>query len=122
VQPDTPRFATRLNSFGSKPDAYWPKGHGKPTPLELAERASKADGLTDVDLNYPDHLGADPLSTGKAIRDLGLTVNGLAMRYYSNPAFKIGAFTNPDPAVRREAIDLTKQGIDAARQAIALVS
>jgi L-rhamnose isomerase len=44
-------------------------------------------------------------------------VNGLAMRYYSNPAFKIGAFTNPDPAVRREAIDLTKRGIDAAREA-----
>ncbi len=39
------------------------------------------------------------------------------MRYYSNPAFKIGAFTNPDPAVRREAIDLTKRGIDAAREA-----
>ena len=51
------RFATRLNSFGSRPDAYWPKGHGKPSPLELAERASKAEGLTDVDLNYPDHVG-----------------------------------------------------------------
>jgi xylose isomerase len=37
------------------------------------------------------------------------------MRYYTNPAFKRGAFTNPDPAVRREAIDLTKRGIDAAR-------
>ena len=70
---------------------------------DLSERASKADGLTDVDLNYPDHLGTDPRATGNAIRDLGLTVNGLAMRYYSNPAFKIGAFTNPDPAVRREA-------------------
>ena len=111
------RFATRLNSFGSKPDAYWPKSHGKPTPIELAERASKADGLTDVDLNYPDHLGPDARATGQAIRDLGLMVNGLAMRYYSNPAFKIGAFTNPDPTVRREAIDLTKRGIDATREA-----
>ena len=88
------RFATRLNSFGSRPDAYWPKGHGKPNPLELAERASKAEGLTDVDLNYPDHVGLDPRMTGEQIRDLGLAVNGLAMRYYSNPAFKIGAFTN----------------------------
>ncbi len=114
---DTLRFATRLNSFGSKPDAYWPKGHGKPSPLQLAERASKAAGLTDVDLNFPDHLGPDPRATGAAIRDLGLQVNGLAMRYYSNPAFKIGAFTNPDAAVRREAIDLTKRGIDAARAA-----
>src|SRR6202044_683150 len=84
---------------------------------ELAERASRVAGLTDVDLNYPDHLGPDPRATGDAIRNLGLAVNGLAMRYYSNPAFKIGAFTNPDPAVRREAIDLTKRGIDAAREA-----
>jgi len=113
----SPRFATRLNSFSSKPDAYWSKGHGKPTPLDLAERAAKADGLTDIDLNYPDHLGQDARATGEAIRDLGLAVNGLAMRYYSNPAFKIGAFTNPDPAVRREAIDLTKRGVDATREA-----
>jgi sugar phosphate isomerase/epimerase len=111
------RFATRLNSFGSKPDAFWPKGRAKPTPLDLAARAATAQGLTDVDPNYPDHLGADARFTGDAIRDLGLAVNGLAMRYYSNPAFKIGAFTNPDPAVRREAIDLTKRGIDAARAA-----
>ena len=111
------RFATRLNSFASKPEAFWPAGHGKPTPFELAERASKVAGLTDVDLNYPDHLGPDPRATGNAIRNLGLAVNGLAMRYYSNPAFKIGAFTNPDPAVRREAIDLTKRGIDATREA-----
>lgn len=113
----SPRFATRLNSFSSKPEPYWSKGHGKPTPLELAERASKAEGLTNVDLNYPDHFGPDPRKTGEAIRGLGLAVNGLAMRYYSNPAFKIGAFTNPDPAVRREAIDLTKRGIDATREA-----
>jgi xylose isomerase len=111
------RFATRLNSFASKPQAYWPAGHGKPTALQMAERASKASGLTDVDLNYPDHLGSDAKATGRAIRELGLSVNGLAMRYYSNPAFKIGAFTNPDPVVRREAIDLTKRGIDAAREA-----
>jgi sugar phosphate isomerase/epimerase len=117
VQPTKLRFATRLNSFASKPDAYWPAGHGKPSTLQMAERASTAQGLTDVDLNYPDHLGSDARATGQAIRDLGLAVNGLAMRYYSNPAFKIGAFTNPDPAIRREAIDLTKRGIDAARAA-----
>jgi len=49
------------------------------------------------------------------VRDCGLAVSGLAMRYYSNPAYKRGAFTNPDASVRREAIDLTKRGIDAAR-------
>lgn len=48
------------------------------------------------------------------VRDCGLQVSGLAMRYYSTPAFNRGAFTNPDPAVRREAIDLAKRGIGAA--------
>ena len=51
----------------------------------------------------------------KRIGELGLSINGLAMRYYTNPAFKLGAFTHPDESVRQEAIDLTKRGIDAAR-------
>jgi xylose isomerase len=48
---------------------------------------------------------------------MGLAINGFAMRYYTNPAFKLGAFTHPDAEIRREAIDLTKRGIDAARRA-----
>lgn len=109
------RFATRLNSFGSAPQLFWPHLTGKPTMLQMVERAATARGLTDLDLNYPDHVAEDPETLGRRIGDLGLTVNGLAMRYYTNPGFKRGAFTNPDATVRREAIDLTKRGIDAAR-------
>jgi sugar phosphate isomerase/epimerase len=82
----------------------------------MAARAAKVRGLTDLDLNYPDHVSAKPAELASEIADLGLSINGLAMRYYTNPAFKLGAFTNPDPAVRREAVDLTKRGIDAARE------
>ena len=57
-----------------------------------------------------------PQAVARRIGDLGLAINGFAMRYYTNPAFKLGAFTNPDQSVRREAIDLTKRGIDAARE------
>ena len=109
------RFATRLNSFASGAAAYWPDQTEKPSLQQLVIRAAKVQGLTDVDLNYPDHAGGDLPQTAAMIRDCGLAVNGLAMRYYTNPAFKLGAFTNPDPAVRREAIDLTKRGIDATR-------
>ncbi len=111
------RFATRLNSFAANPEAFWPGRRGKPTMFDMAERAATVEGLTDLDLNFPDHLVESPATVAKRIGDLGLTINGLAMRYYTNPAFKLGAFTNPDPAVRREAIDLTKRGIDAAREA-----
>jgi sugar phosphate isomerase/epimerase len=109
------RFATRLNSFGSAPHLFWSDLSGKPTTLQMVERAATAQGLTDLDLNFPDHVGGEPRAIAQRVGDLGLSINGLAMRYYTNPAFKLGAFTNPDPAVRREAIELTKRGVDAAR-------
>ena len=109
------RFATRLNSFASGAANYWPDQSEKPSLHQMVKRASSVAGLTDVDLNYPDHAGGDLRQTATMIADCGLAVNGLAMRYYTNPAFKLGAFTNPDASVRREAIDLTKRGIDATR-------
>ena len=42
-----------------------------------------------------------------------MALNGLAMRYYTDPGFRLGAFTHPDPRLRRAAIDLTKRGLDA---------
>ncbi len=103
------RYAARLNAFAAP--------GGANAALDLAARAAAVAGLTDVDLNYPDHLGSGPAATAARLADLGLAVNGLAMRYASTPAFRRGAFTNPDPAVRRAAIDLTRRGVDAARAA-----
>ncbi|WP_181703820.1 sugar phosphate isomerase/epimerase family protein [Chthonobacter albigriseus] len=110
------RFATRLNAFASGAERYWPDAKGRPSVLQMAQRAATVPGLTDLDLNYPDHVSGSPAELASRVKDLGLGLNGLAMRYYTNPAFKRGAFTNPDPAVRREAIELTKRGIDAARE------
>jgi xylose isomerase len=98
------KYAARLNSFnaGTKADTYG-----------LLSRAAQVRGLSAVDLNYPDHLEKIQANELRAHLDsLGLSVNGFAMRYYSEPGFKIGAFTNPDPVLRRTAIDLTKKGID----------
>lgn len=113
----TPQFATRLNSFASAPHIEWPGARDKPTVMQMAERAAKVRGLTHLDLNYPDHVGDKPELIARRIGELGLAINGFAMRYYSLPAFKLGAFTNPDAAVRRHAIDMTKAGIDATRAA-----
>ena len=112
-----PRFATRLNSFASRADLAWPDLSGKPSVMQLVQRAARVSGLTDLDLNYPDHVAEAPAVLAAKIGDSGLAINGFAMRYYASPAFRMGAFTNPDPAVRRQAIDLTKAGIDATREA-----
>ena len=110
------KIATRLNSFASKPHIFWKNEIPLLTTDKLIGRAGTVKGLTDLDLNYPDHAGDNLDHILKVIQDNGLGVNGFAMRYYTNPAFKLGAFTNPDKRVRQEAIDLTKEGIDAARK------
>eukprot|EP01037_Dinobryon_pediforme_P018140 gene18140-18386_t len=106
-------YAARLNSFRVNAADYdW--GHkGKITAVDLVARAAKA-GLNAVDLNYPDHL--DHLTEKEIVQrfgDLGVRLNGYAMRYYTDVNFKLGAFTHPDRSVRRKAIDLTKQGLDS---------
>ena len=49
------KFATRLNSFASKPEIFWKSGIPNLTPEKLIERAATVNGLTNLDLNYPDH-------------------------------------------------------------------
>ena len=108
-------FATRLNSFASNPDIFWTALSGKPTPIQLVQRAATMRGLTVLDLNYPDRVvGAEPTVLAGQIRDEGLDISGFAMRYYSIPEFRLGAFTHPNAAIRQRAIDLTKRGVDAA--------
>jgi xylose isomerase len=111
------KYASRLNSFAARPELCWSSASYKPSTLELIERASQVRGLSAVDLNFPDHFDkAKPEEIIVSARDCGLTVNGIAMRYYSDPGFKLGAFTNPDPKVRQAAIDLTKNAIDVLEE------
>ena len=112
--PSRARFAARLNSFRVREREYWPGLNGKATTLDLIARAAKVGRLNCVDLNYPDHLATyDERELIARMQDKGVSLNGYAMRYYGDEALRIGAFTNPDPKIRRAAIDLTKRGLDS---------
>ena len=106
-------YAARLNAFKIGADKYWP-GKNRITITDLITRAATVDGLDSADFNFPDHFDDHtPTELAKHLADINVRLNGLAMRYYTNPDFKLGAFTHPSAAVRRDAIDLTKKGIDA---------
>lgn len=107
TRPNRPRYAARLNAF---------KRAGDGTAGMIAA-AGRVGGLDAADLNYPDHFAqTTPAALSRMLGDAGMALNGLAMRYYGDPALALGAFTNPDPRVRRAAIDLTKRGIDAGAE------
>lgn len=107
-------FAARLNSFRVRAPDHRSDLSREPTTLDLVKRAAAVKGLNCVDLNYPDHLsGFAESELVKKMAEIGIALNGYAMRYYGSEKFKLGAFTNPDPPVRRAAIDLTKRGLDS---------
>jgi sugar phosphate isomerase/epimerase len=102
--PNRPRYAARLNAFKTRGG----------TVADMIRGAGAVGGLSAADLNYPDHFAShDPVALSRLLSDQGMALNGLAMRYYTEEGFRLGAFTHPDPATRRAAIDLTRRGIDA---------
>jgi sugar phosphate isomerase/epimerase len=111
-------YAARLNSFLVNKKQYWSGRNDDVTVLDIMARASTARGLNAVDLNYPDHVdGLTEDAITEKLGECGIRLNGYAMRYYTDPGFKLGAFTNPDPSVRRASIDLTKRGLDSLAKA-----
>lgn len=110
LRPNAPRYATRLNAFKTGLP-------GKPTAEDLLRRAATVDGLNAADLNYPDHFDHHSADEMAGVMDAcGMALNGLAMRYYTDPGFRLGAFTHPDKTVRQAAIDITKKGLDTLAQ------
>jgi len=107
-----PRYAARLNAFKIGAENYW-RGKNQITTIDLLTRAATVEGLNAVDFNYPDHFeDCSTTEIKQCLNEHDIHLNGLAMRYYTDPAFKLGGFTNPDPRVRQSAIELTLQGID----------
>lgn len=110
TRPNKPRYALRLNALKALLPAEEKGDTGR-----LLELAASVEGIDAADLNYPDQVSPEyEAQVAEALQATGMHLNGLAMRYYSDPGFAIGAFTNPDAAVRQKAIDLTRAGIDCA--------
>ncbi len=103
---NTPRYAARLNAFKL--------GLTKPTVADLIARIAEVPGIDAADLNFPDHFeGYTPADLSRIMADHGIALNGVAMRYYTDPGFRLGAFSNPSAQVRKAAVDITKRGLDA---------
>lgn len=107
-------YATRLNSLRSRPELAF-----SPGPIhteELLRRAAQIKGLNSLSLNFPEHFTPDTLrATRQNIEALGLSVDSLNVRYPAD-TFGNGGFTHPDASVRRAAIELSCQTLDACAE------
>ncbi len=83
-----PLYAARLNAFKIGAAEVWP-GRNRITTLDLLERAASVPGMNAADLNFPDHLdGFSPAEMKARMEDLGIALNGFAMRYLHRSRFQ----------------------------------
>lgn len=106
------QFGSRLNSMKDRQDLW----DGPNDVLGWVARMGTVKGMGLVDFNYPQHLGGYTAEEVKAaLEEAKLRAGAVCLRYEKE--HQAGAFTHPDAALRRKAIEVTKEG---ARWALAL--
>lgn len=110
-----PAFGAGLWHFASYVDRYATDGYAPPvSTLEMIDRAAEVEGLSAVDVPYPFTPGVTVEQVQQALSAHGLSVTGVTPEIYLRK-FGKGAFTNPDPGVRREALALMNDAAGIVR-------
>jgi sugar phosphate isomerase/epimerase len=110
-----PRFGAGLWHFATYVDRYATDGYGPArTTLDAIELAGRVDDLAVVDLNYPFTPGVGLGEVKDALAAQGLSAIGITPEIYLRK-FGRGAFTNPDPGVRKAALDLMHEAAGIVR-------
>ncbi len=100
--------------FGQFVDRYASDAYGPPvTTVEAIAAAGRVGRLSCLDINYPFAGDAGVADVRAALDEHGLTAAAITPHIYTR-VFQNGSFTNPDAAVRRQAVDLCKQAVEVA--------
>ena len=106
-------------AFGPNATRFVPAGyHPEVVNEDMVTRTHRVvNGLADVvdglEYHYPGEINEENVEAIKAA--LGpMDIYCLAAGLHTDPTYKLGAFINPDPALRRRGIDTLKRGVDLA--------
>lgn len=102
--------------FATYVDRYATDGYGEPrSVIDAINLAGQVDDLSVVDLNYPFFGGEFSNEQIKTALDANsLSVIGITPEIYTR-VFAKGAFTNPDPGVRRLAHEMCTEACEVVR-------
>ncbi len=93
-------------------------GYRDPMPLdEQVRTAARVDGLRGIGLDYPYQFNDGDISrVAGLLTESGFELCTLEIGLYPDRKWKLGTFTAPDPGIRREAIEMSKRGLDVAAE------
>lgn len=111
------KYGAGIWHFATYVDRYATDGYGPPrTLIDMIDLAGQVDDLSVVDINYPfadPDLSLDAVEA--ALKRNNLSVIGITPEIYTQQ-FAKGAFTNPDPGVRRLANEMCNDAANVVRR------
>lgn len=112
-----PKYGAGLWVFGQFMDRYASDAYGPPVgTLEAIRRAGEVGDLSAVDLSHPlSEPGLTLERVQDALAEAGLRAAAVTPDIFTGE-YGLGAFTNPDAAVRQRAIDLCKGATEVAHR------
>lgn len=103
--------------LGTYAERYVPGGYFDEMSYEEQLRTmSEIQGLDGLFAFYPGPGVGDPQKLLKTLSDLNLRVSNVAVEAWSDRRWRHGAFSTSDRNIRRQAIQLFKEGIDLAKE------
>ncbi|WP_432104318.1 TIM barrel protein [Streptomyces sp. bgisy091] len=112
-----PVYGAGVWHFATYVDRYATDGYGEPrTVLDAIKLAGSVGDLSVLDLNWPFPPGGITTSEVRdALAEQNLRAIAVTPEFYTGK-FAKGGFTNPDPMVRRQAIDLVAASAEVGRE------
>lgn len=111
------KYGAGIWHFATYVDRYATDGYGPArTLIEMIDLAGQVDDLSVVDINYPfadPDLSLDAVEA--ALKRNDLSVIGITPEIYTQ-RFAKGAFTNPDPGIRRLANEMCNDAANIVRR------
>jgi xylose isomerase len=112
------RYGVGLWIFGRLVDRFISPEYKPDKSLdERIKIASTIPLVRGVELSYPsDFQGYSPEAVMDRLRDRNLEISAINIDLFSRPKWQKGSITSLDDSIRRDAIELIKNGIDLARR------
>jgi xylose isomerase len=116
VEETSMRFGAGIWLFGQFVDRYATDAYGPPvTTLEAIEQAGRVGDIEVLDINFPFTAGVTVDEVAAALSANSIGAWCITPHIYTRD-FRAGAFTNPDPAVRRQALALCEEAVGVAKE------
>ena len=109
------KHSVMIGFMGQQFDRFheYQSAHSLSERLEMASRVRGGDGIEPV---YPQDFRPNIPESVDIIRQADMPVSAVNVNVKGDAIFRRGSFTSPDPAVRRQAVDYVKTGMDLAAE------